>query len=85
MMTSNFATDIHRKFPNAWNIAQKPNPSQMRTGLPRYLELAPKEELLDEYNNGLVTWAEYTERYQQETLDKLKPFKVYSDLGQDAM
>ncbi|MCJ7445131.1 MAG: DUF488 domain-containing protein [Methanotrichaceae archaeon] len=85
MMTSNIATDRYIKFQNAWSIARRSNIRHIRPDVKQYLDLAPSDRLLDEYNKGLMTWDEYAERYQRETLDKLDPAKVYSELGQNAV
>ncbi len=85
MMTSNIATDKYIKFPNAWSIARRSNIRHFRLDVKQYLDLAPSDRLLDEYNKGLMTWDEYAERYQRETLDKLDPAKIYSELGQNAV
>lgn len=36
--------------------------------------LAPSASLLADYKNGLITWADYAERYTDETLRKLDPY-----------
>ncbi|OPY55596.1 MAG: hypothetical protein A4E49_00382 [Methanosaeta sp. PtaU1.Bin112] len=87
MITSNFSRyNIERKtgnplFSNPWKIARK---CRYYKG-PKYEPLYPSEPLLKAWNASLISEADYTKRYIEETLSRLDPRQVYHDLGENAV
>lgn len=70
-----------RDLPNVVSIARKDFPWPMKGyRFEKYPALRPSLELLRGWKDGTVTEAEYTGRYYEETLSKLDPQKVFSDL-----
>ncbi len=69
--------------PNAVSIARW-SPSWL-PGIRKMLELAPPVSLLSKWRAETITWAEYTEEYRREVLDRLDVRQVLEDLGPDAI
>lgn len=86
--TSHFNNKDAWSHPGAIRISRR-NCQKKGSHHPKYADLAPSKELLDDWNTGKITEAEYTRIFNQQ-LAALSPEKVYNDLmaitsGHDAV